>query len=941
MAGAYSSAYSSAYDIGGDEQALTGSLFTKAPSFFTGAVVYDQDLTGTLFTKAPTFPQGRMALNLAGTLFTKAPTFNAGVLTETTGFSGILFQKPPSFFTGSLNSATQGLTGVLFTKAPTFPTGGLIFAAGAGGTAQSVTDGGLRFEVWTLPQLGSFTRKYDLTRYVSSFSISDKFAEIADGRLQIAADSNGELLPLAKIDQLINVDRANHANDEGSVIRVLRGTTPVMHYITKQYDDTWSSDDPTATLSLEGMELLLDRAIVPRKDYPAVPSVEPDWIYGAQSILTNTAFDNPAVTSEVVTLEINGSAGSFKIGIDYPVGTGYVYTGPIAFNPQAQDVADAIETLKPGWDVFVTGEGSSENPFIIEVLSPAGVDIGWVTDSNLLTGIATIGVTTSGGNLATEPWTRSTQLITGLFHGSYTEFEISTEQFRSAPYSLKVDGDPPATPGAFPGAQQLISVTPGRTYRASVWVRPTQQAAFRFVIRTRDETHIASENSVLLANVWQQISIPVVAVPTHVSQIVFRIATISNLDEPPWYVDDALFAPGAEAATYGAIMTDVTTPIYANGVLTWLTRTWSDTHDSAGAVWDRDLEWSVKRGQTILQLMEYARKWNYEWRIRWDTDHFEWDLFNPTRGGTNYTGTGLAITGRSGVTSSGVVARRFPEASYYQAEGEGGQWGENEDSTMSTAWGRLEQYSANVQGLDAAGLTELADRLVDDSINRVDGLSIRLEVPTALPWAKFNPGDVLKVNLSPQRDPEHLRCVAVVVSQGAQDSVPAYDVHFSSVVYQGEAAVLQAVRVLWREFKALQAPPAIRDAIVNPPPAASGISSSTQIIPFSLPGQAFVEVGRLRLYFPLGGELLWGLVSANVAPTGASLIADVNINGASIYSDPADRPTIPAGSNVSQMSQIIATVPVMGYVTIDIDQVGSSLPGGDVVALIGAIGAGV
>jgi hypothetical protein len=809
---------------------LAGNLFQNTPAFFSGVLTYNQTLTGTTFVLAPTFSVGAVTGGnvLTGTTFVLAPTFSVGAVTGGSALlAGVTFTKAPTFSVGVISGGSQTLAGTPF-QPPILFSAGTISTSGGAGTAPSTTDEGLRFEVWTQPQLGTFTRKYDLSRWVNAFTIADKFGEISDGTLTIA-----ESLPKEKIDQLILVDRANHANDEGSVIRVLRGTTPILHYVTKQFDDTWSSDDPTATLSLEGMDLLLDRAIVPRHDYPANPSVEPDWVYGATSILTNTGFEVSETSSEVVTLEINATAGTYKIGTSYPNGAGFVYTANIPYNALAADIAIAIENSRPGWDVLISGAGTSTNPFVIEVLVPAEEDIGWATDSGLLTGLASVFTETPGGNLITDTWTRSMQVLTGVFHGSYTTFEITTEQAHTGTYSLKIDGDPPAYPTAFPGAQQVLAVTPGRTYRASVWVYPTQTAAFRFVIRTRDETYIASDSTVLTAGSWQQISSPTVTIPNHVSQIVFRIANLSALDEPPWYVDDALFAPGAEAATYGAIMSDILAPIQANGVLTWLTPTWSDTLDSSGQVWDRNLQWSVKRGQTMLQLVEYAKRWNYESKIRWDDaqSRFEWDLFNPTSGGIDYQGTGLAITGRS-ISSSGVIARRFPEASYFLAEGEGGYWGEHVDTTMSGAWGRLEQYFGNVQGLDAAGLDELADRLVEDSVNRTDGLSVRIQQPSALPWSKFVPGDKLKVNLEPQRDAEVMRCMAVVASKGPDDASPAYDVHFGSVVYQGQAAVLQTLRILWREFKALRSE-GNRDTIVNPvpiPPLVGSGSTPTVVI---------------------------------------------------------------------------------------------------------------
>lgn len=109
-------------------RALTGSLFVKAPIFFTGTVTATRALTGVLFAKAPTFPTGVVTpgvRNLTGTLFTKAPTFPTGAVSLAAGpqtLNGVLFAKAPTFPTGTV-TATYALTGVLFTKAPTFPQG--------------------------------------------------------------------------------------------------------------------------------------------------------------------------------------------------------------------------------------------------------------------------------------------------------------------------------------------------------------------------------------------------------------------------------------------------------------------------------------------------------------------------------------------------------------------------------------------------------------------------------------------------------------------------------------------------------------------------------------------------------------------------------------------------------------------------------------------------
>lgn len=115
----------------GAAQGLTGALFTKAPTFSTGAITSVRNLAGALFTKAPTFSVGSITAtrNLAGALFTKAPTFFAGAFDAgPVTLPGTLFTKAPTFFVGGVIES-QALAGVLFQKAPTFPQGAITIGA--------------------------------------------------------------------------------------------------------------------------------------------------------------------------------------------------------------------------------------------------------------------------------------------------------------------------------------------------------------------------------------------------------------------------------------------------------------------------------------------------------------------------------------------------------------------------------------------------------------------------------------------------------------------------------------------------------------------------------------------------------------------------------------------------------------------------------------------
>ena len=72
------------------------------------------------------------------------------------------------------------------------------------------------------------------------------------------------------------------------------------------------------------------------------------------------------------------------------------------------------------------------------------------------------------------------------------------------------------------------------------------------------------------------------------------------------------------------------------------------------------------------------------------------------------------------------------------------------------------------------------------------------------------------------------------------------------------------------------------------------------------------------------------------APTGASLIVDVNLNGLSLWNTtPANRPTIPAGSGYGVSGAPDFTAGADNDVlTMDVDQVGSTIAGSDLTVLL-------
>jgi hypothetical protein len=114
------------------------------------------------------------------------------------------------------------------------------------------------------------------------------------------------------------------------------------------------------------------------------------------------------------------------------------------------------------------------------------------------------------------------------------------------------------------------------------------------------------------------------------------------------------------------------------------------------------------------------------------------------------------------------------------------------------------------------------------------------------------------------------------------------------------------------------------------------VDASWENCPFSSPGVLAVKVGTGR-YPVKGGTFQIQTVAAmvNTAPTGASLIVDVNKNGSTIYGTQGNRPTIAASGTSATVGAHTATTVTDGdYISVDIDQVGSTVPGSDLVIVV-------
>jgi len=109
------------------------------------------------------------------------------------------------------------------------------------------------------------------------------------------------------------------------------------------------------------------------------------------------------------------------------------------------------------------------------------------------------------------------------------------------------------------------------------------------------------------------------------------------------------------------------------------------------------------------------------------------------------------------------------------------------------------------------------------------------------------------------------------------------------------------------------------------------------VVPFAYSGAATVQAGALRWYNDTGVTLtvMSCRASAGTAPTGATLIMDFNKNGTTLFTTQGNRPAIAISGNTDKKTNMdVTTVADGDYLTADIDQIGSTVAGSNVVGQI-------
>ena len=105
---------------------------------------------------------------------------------------------------------------------------------------------------------------------------------------------------------------------------------------------------------------------------------------------------------------------------------------------------------------------------------------------------------------------------------------------------------------------------------------------------------------------------------------------------------------------------------------------------------------------------------------------------------------------------------------------------------------------------------------------------------------------------------------------------------------------------------------------------------------FNAPGAATVAAEPFAYVMPEDGHYVSTVVHAGTAPVTGSLIADVNLDGTTLYTTQGSRPTIASTESVSSEAAgtDVTTLPQGSVITFDVDAIGSGTAGSDLTYIL-------
>jgi len=126
------------------------------------------------------------------------------------------------------------------------------------------------------------------------------------------------------------------------------------------------------------------------------------------------------------------------------------------------------------------------------------------------------------------------------------------------------------------------------------------------------------------------------------------------------------------------------------------------------------------------------------------------------------------------------------------------------------------------------------------------------------------------------------------------------------------------------------------DGTIKPTAVAAAGALQNEAAGFFWSGTVSASAGTFRLYNDSGVTRVITKIrlTAATAPTGSSLVVDINKGGTSLFSSTAHQPTLAAAATTVTVVPDTTTWEDGTYLTADVDSVGSTVAGADIVVNI-------
>lgn len=114
----------------------------------------------------------------------------------------------------------------------------------------------------------------------------------------------------------------------------------------------------------------------------------------------------------------------------------------------------------------------------------------------------------------------------------------------------------------------------------------------------------------------------------------------------------------------------------------------------------------------------------------------------------------------------------------------------------------------------------------------------------------------------------------------------------------------------------------------------SGIKQ-TKSISFYIDDILEIGTNQMSIIIPRALKIIDIRLTVDIAPTGADLIIDINKNGTTLYTTQANRPIIAIdGTSIQAILPDIITLAIGDKLTLDIDQIGSTIAGENLSVIV-------